>query len=297
VWILEGDIALSAMLKTETQDSSVETTVDFFRKHGYITGIDIMTQQEAEEIRKVFDEYESWACNGESISANGNERLKTHLLLTQIAEVVRHPRILAVVEDLLGPEFVVWSSDWNIKNAGTADHFSWHQDSTYAALRPMEHVLTCWLAISEASEEHGCLRFADGSHLCGQLMHHEQPGAGNMLSRGQTVPDEYIDKFRVKSAPLRPGQMSIHHSHLVHSSGHNSTQEDRRIGLAIRYAATAVKGFKPESATLVSGEDLGSWKREPRPRFSYSEEAVAAHDQAVKSFIRARRITMAKPNS
>ena len=94
MWILEGDIALSAMLKTETQDSSVETTVDFFRKHGYITGIDIMTQQEAEEIRKVFDEYESWACNGESISANGNERLKTHLLLTQIAEVVRHPRIL-----------------------------------------------------------------------------------------------------------------------------------------------------------------------------------------------------------
>ena len=150
---------------------------------------------------------ERWACEGGIISANANERLKTHVLLTPIAEVVRHPRILAVVEEILGPDFVCWSSDWNVKNPGTEDHFSWHQDSTYAALKPMQQVLTCWLAVSEASEEHGCLQFAEGSHKRGQLTHHEKPGAGNMLSRGQTVPDEYVENFSVKLAPLQPGQM------------------------------------------------------------------------------------------
>ena len=85
--------------------------------------------------------------------------------------------------------------------------------------------------------------------------HRDTFAENNLLSRGQEVAVEVDDEAGV-DVVLRPGQASLHHGHLFHSSGPNTTA-DRRIGAAIRYMATSMKqtsGDRP-LATLVAGED------------------------------------------
>ena len=55
---------------------------------------------------------------------------------------------------------------------------------------------------------------------------------------------------------LKTGQASLHHGHLIHASGPNTTN-DRRIGAAIRYISTSMRQ-KTQDRTLVAlvnGED------------------------------------------
>jgi non-heme Fe2+,alpha-ketoglutarate-dependent halogenase len=66
--------------------------------------------------------------------------------------------------------------------------------------------------------------------------------------------------------PLKPGEMSLHHTHTVHSSGQNNS-DDRRIGLTLSYIPTHVRpapGVRP-SALLVRGlGEYGHYEKEAR---------------------------------
>ena len=65
---------------------------------------------------------------------SGPMRQKPHLLFTWLADLVRHPRVLDAVEDLLGPDILCWSTGFFIKEARADDYVSWHQDATYWGL-------------------------------------------------------------------------------------------------------------------------------------------------------------------
>ena len=97
-----------------------------YHDKGFCPCIDILQPEEVDHLLRCFDEYEERCCGVDGISANGNERLKTHVLLAPVARLVRHPAIVEVspavwqcshrqqywkaVEALLGPAFVCWSS-------------------------------------------------------------------------------------------------------------------------------------------------------------------------------------------
>jgi len=87
---------------------------------------------------------------------------------------------------------------------------------------------------------------------------------------------------------LKPGEMSLHHVKVVHGSEPNRSN-DRRIGLAIRYIPTDIKQLKVrDSATLVRGTDRHkNFDHEPRPRRDLSDEALAAHADAIGRQVKA----------
>ncbi|HWD57079.1 MAG TPA: phytanoyl-CoA dioxygenase family protein [Stellaceae bacterium] len=55
-------------------------------------------------------------------------------------ELVRHPRILDAVEDLIGPDILVWTSTFFIKEPGSKTFAAWHQDGAFFGLEPHEQV-------------------------------------------------------------------------------------------------------------------------------------------------------------
>jgi len=65
-----------------------------------------------------------------------------------------------------------------------------------------------------------------------------------------------VDESKSVNVILKPGQASLHHGHLFHASGPNTT-DARRIGVAIRYIKPSMKQRDGQKtmATLVSGED------------------------------------------
>ena len=66
---------------------------------------------------------------------------------------------------------------------------------------------------------------------------------------------------------LRTGQASLHHDHIFHASGSNTT-EARRVGVAIRYVAPSMKQVSGYRLLVshVSGKDrYGHFEHIPAP--------------------------------
>ncbi len=247
-----------------------------YERGGYYFPVRIFSAEEALSYRRRLEVYE--AASGGPIQSNW--RHKVHLLFTWANELVRHPKILDAVEDLIGPDIICWTSNFFIKEAANPGFVSWHQDSTYWGLEPPD-VITAWLAVSDAPLESGAMKFLPGSHKMDQIPHRDTFDENNLLTRGQEIAVE-VDESQAVDVPLMAGEISLHHVRLVHGSHPNATN-DRRIGLAMRYIPTHVRQVKvKDSAMLVRGVDkYGNFDWEPEPRADADEAAIAAHAEAM----------------
>lgn len=216
----------------------------------------------------------------------GQMRNKPHLLFTWADAIVRHPTILDAVEDVLGPDLFAWSSSFFTKEANDPAYVSWHQDSTYWGLSEPD-VVTVWVAFSDSVRENGCMRVIPGTHVLQQLPHKDTFAKNNLLTRGQEVQVD-VDLSQAVDIELQPGEVSLHHVHLVHGSDANLSNR-RRIGYAIRYIPTYVKQVAGprDSAMLVRGVDrYGHFELEPQPKVDYGEAEREAHRKATEEAIR-----------
>jgi hypothetical protein len=251
-----------------------------YHDEGYYCPVDVLTAAEAAGYRARLDALEH--AQGHTIV--GPERSKSHLLYTWIDDLIRHPRILDAVEDLIGPDILCWNTVWWIKEPMSDAFVSWHQDKLYVGLDTDDFV-TAWLALSPATKESGCMRILPGSHKRDILPHRDEFKEHNMLSRGQEITSR-IDESRAVAMELTPGQISLHNVRLAHASDPN-VSSDRRIGLSMHYVPTSTRQVVMDwdSATLVRGEDrYNHFTPTPRPSRDLEPEAVRFHKQATDAF-------------
>lgn len=222
----------------------------------------------------------------------GQIRAKTHLLFPWMNQLVRNANILDAVESILGKNLLVYHVTCWLKGPGDGSFVTWHQDGAYFNLAPPEHV-TAWLALSDATEQSGCMRFIPGSHTAGALTHEVGHAKNNLLSNGQQVPG--IDGAGAVAVPVPAGHFSLHHTHILHASGPNNAS-DRRIGIGISYIPTHVRftGNTRVTATRVRGVDTyGHFDAEDAPGDEYDEKARAHHRAAIARFFEAHGSTRA----
>eukprot|EP00930_Biecheleria_cincta_P036321 TRINITY_DN24919_c0_g1_i1.p1 TRINITY_DN24919_c0_g1~~TRINITY_DN24919_c0_g1_i1.p1 ORF type:complete len:289 (+),score=32.51 TRINITY_DN24919_c0_g1_i1:181-1047(+) len=230
------------------------------RQRGFFTPLPLVSQAAAADMLRKLREYEL-TCDG---GLAGNSRFKTHLLLPWVADLIRAPAVVDALEPVLGPNILVWSSGWAVKQPGSRNFYSWHQDSTYAGVEPADDVAVAWIALTESTPSNGCVRYIPGSHLV-QLDHEDMFEEDNLLSRGQRVPPDAIDEGAAVDAVLEPGQFALHHFRCVHGSGPNNTSSPR-VGLQVVYMATHCKktSGNREGAMLIRGADEHQhWELEP----------------------------------
>ena len=248
-----------------------------FVKNGYLFPIDVLSATDALAYRT---QLESLERKIEGSKLGNKEQLNYPHVIFRFAEsIVRTPRILDVVEDIIGPDIMVWGSTFFIKEPYTESYVSWHQDLRYWGL-DSESMVSAWVALSPVTKENGCMRFMPGSHQGGLVDHTDTFNESNFLTRGQEAVVA-IDEGKVVYAELEPGQASFHHGKLLHASAHNHSNE-RRIGLAINYIAPHVRQIvaKTDFAMLVRGEDrFGHFEHIPSPRKDLSDEAIAWHQR------------------
>jgi len=233
----------------------------------------VLSREEAAELRGRLEAFEAGAGPlAETL------RHKSHLLFTWLSDLVRHPRILDAVEDVIGPDILCWGTTFFIKEPRNPGFVSWHQDSTYWGLEPPD-VVTAWVALSDSTVANGAMRVIPGSHTMEQVPHRDTFRADNLLSRGQEIMVE-VDDSQAAGLVLSAGEMSLHHVRLIHGSEPNPSDQ-RRIGFAIRYIPTTVRQVAGmhDSATLVRGIDAYShFELEERPDADLSSRAVAHHE-------------------
>ncbi|MDD9917138.1 MAG: phytanoyl-CoA dioxygenase family protein, partial [Rhodospirillaceae bacterium] len=206
-------------------------------------------------------------------------------LLPSFAKLIRNPKLVEAVSQILGPDLMVWSSGLFIKEANTESYVTWHQDLTYWGLDDAEEV-TAWFALSPSNVASGCMRFVPGSQKKQLVPHQDSFAEGNLLSRGQEIAVQ-VDDSEAVDVILKPGQVSLHHGHLFHASGPNTTG-DRRMGAAIRYIKPSMKQRSGDKSLVahVAGEDrFGHFTvgAAPKDRLQEEDFELCRADVAIKS--------------
>jgi hypothetical protein len=204
--------------------------------------------------------------------------------LPWVNELVRHPRILDIVEDVIGPDILVFWSTFFIKEPAAPTFAAWHQDATYFGLEPYGHV-TAWVALSDASREAGCMEVLSSQGAPRQLRHAAAQLANSINGAGQLIV-EPLQEDKAIAMTLRAGELSLHHTLCPHRSAPNRASH-RRVGLGISYIPAHVRpvGSYRMPALLVRGTNTGgNFDLLPSPSGEFTDEGIALHERTYKRY-------------
>jgi phytanoyl-CoA hydroxylase len=132
-----------------------------------------------------------------------------------------------------------------------------HQDNYYFMLSP-SLALTMWLALEEADEENGCVRYIRGSHLKGMRAHGKTKTPG--FSQGIVDYGEQEDlKKEEINFPAKPGDLLIHHAMTIHRADGNRSSSRSRKAIGFIYFGQSAKEDLPAKAAYqkILNEERG----------------------------------------
>jgi len=158
----------------------------------------------------------------------------------------------AVLPQLLGPDIVFTHTQFITKlpgdrvDDGAATFIPLHQDDGYGTLDPLEDV-TVWTALTDITEENGCLVIVPGSHR-GGLVDHAVAAANPALR--EVVADGAIP------VPLAAGEAVAFHGLTLHGSGPNRSSE-ARVGMHARYCLPGARMLTEGGKPVL--DDAHSW--------------------------------------
>jgi phytanoyl-CoA hydroxylase len=174
--------------------------------------------------------------------------------------LVRHPKIVAVLRDLWGPDIRFDSAKLNMKCAGFGAPVEWHQDWAFYP-HTNDDLAAVGVMFDDMAMENGPLMIIPGSHR-GPIFDHHVDGvfAGAMNPENRDV--DYS-----KAIPLlgKAGSITVHHVRAVHGSAPNVSDRDRRLLLFQFRSADAwpILGF-PGGIEKFNSLMVAGQSREPR---------------------------------
>jgi hypothetical protein len=166
------------------------------------------------------------------------------------------PLILDRVEQLLGPDLLLWAWFAWYKEPRTGKRIPWHQDASYWPIEPKKNV-TAWVALDATDADNGCLRIIPGTHR--QLINHVR--VDDQVSWFEQGADPAaIDERHALDLALRPGEFVLFNEGTLHGSEPNRSNR-ARIAFSLRYTSPEVClhgdrwGDDRVKAFLVRGEN------------------------------------------
>lgn len=247
---------------------------EFFAENGYVGPLTLCSPEEMARIRRWIDR-SGFMHRGSPVYASGSPRASAeardwHLVFPEIYELCTHPAIVAAMEAVLGPDLILWRSQFMRKEAG-APALAWHQDGSFPGgkLRPAVNpvkTVSAWLAIDEATVDNGCVWVVPGTHREELKYERRDADRGQGLFRRGFEVEYQIPQDRAVAMTLQPGQFMLFDCQTLHGSSHNPSPW-RRLGLATRYTSADVRVYEGQTedgqgyaldrfgCVLVQGED------------------------------------------
>lgn len=190
-----------------------------------------------------------------------------------IFELLTNPKLLDLVESLVGPEIIA-SSVYRLRpKIPGHDHgvVPWHQDSGYFEPYCDEAlVLTVWVPLVDATPERGCLQVIPRAHR-GPVVRHYRPDKTRYL---EIAPAD-LPAGEVVTVPVRKGGALLLTNRTPHRSTENVT-DTIRWSMDLRYqGADLPTNFRKKDGSL--------W-REPR-----EGEPIACYPPEADFLVRSQR--------
>lgn len=206
----------------------------FFKENGYVVIQNLLTQEEVEVYRKIYDDFLSGKINvgknrsdlGENLGDNDKVENITQIMwpssfIETMETMPYHKKALQIAKELMGDD-IEMDFDMLINKAPyTNTTTPWHQDAAYWIDLPDKRAASCWLALDEATPDNGCMWFVPGSNRLAIRPHRYAGKVGGAL-----VCD--AEETEAVAIPLSPGCCTFHSGQTLHYSRGNSTKSQRR---------------------------------------------------------------------
>jgi ectoine hydroxylase-related dioxygenase (phytanoyl-CoA dioxygenase family) len=207
---------------------------------GFVVVDRVLDEQERTELTAELDEMEAsvdqFLGTQEGgrfhIAEQGAITFSPHAVLRSAAAraVARHPTLVGLCRDLLGPDVNLYWDQAVYKKTEKKRRFPWHQDNGYTFVEPQLY-LTCWLALTDATVDNGCPWVVPGGHRQGTLRHHWVDPIGWQC---------FEDPAGARAAPVPAGGAVVFSSVTPHMTGPNTT-DDVRKAYIVQYAVVGTE--------------------------------------------------------
>lgn len=228
--------------------------LEFYRRRGYLLlRRQLFSGADLDALAAIFEEHRQ-----AHAGRRGDEFDTPHFEDTRLLDYLLAPALLDVVERIIGPDIILWSSHFICKDAFTGRATPWHEDSAYWSTRldRFDQIVTVWLALDDVDRGNGCMQVIPGSHRDGGFSSYQ--GVDKDLN---TFPSEIsgLDRSTAAAFELRRGECSLHDGRIQHGADAN-TSSRRRLGYTMRYISAGTRVI-PEANV---GHRL--WLARGRPR-------------------------------
>jgi hypothetical protein len=146
--------------------------------------------------------------------------------------VAKDENILDVIQEIIGPDIILWGSALFYKAPRKGLPTPWHRDGRFFPIKPLE-TTTVWIAIYDSVIDNGCLRIIPGSHLSRDLGVHITKPSKDAILQEVLSEDEY-DERQAVDVELKAGQMVVFDVYTVHGARGNGGIRERG-GFALRF--------------------------------------------------------------
>lgn len=214
--------------------------LDQMQRDGFVVLPNLFTRAEMDQLASDIEQYverherELAAIGGES-GINRAKQISFTSHLAEQDETIRRfclrQEIAELSSQLLGPDVDLYWNQSVFKHPETEQIFPWHQDDAYTPVKPAPY-LTLWLAISDATEENGCISVLPGSHRNGLVPHVQTPYG--WACHSPEDPDQGM------LVPVTAGSLVVFWSMTMHKSGPNLSKDIRKA-YVIQYANAGLR--------------------------------------------------------
>lgn len=214
---------------------------------------------------------------------------RIHMLHRKLAlheRYLLHPRVLDVLETLIGPDVLALQTMLFLKPPGSAGQ-GWHQDTYYIPTHP-DTLCGAWIAIDPCDEYNGAMWMATGSNHepvfppndDGAYGDRHLPGVPTVggvsdvdLSRNDLSP--IAARHPQVLVPAQPGDVVFFGGHILHHSKRNVTTDRFRRAFVSHYCNA--RSFTQWGAGWEPNDGEGS-KFDPVTRMSNGSHILARGD-------------------
>ena len=230
---------------TEEQARDYETLGYFVMKQAFDPDTIKTTTAEIDRIEQQAEMVLRSLHGGKGFIARASEiTFTTHLVKKSpvLRDFCKSRLFADVGHDLIGPDVRLYWDQAIYKKPNTTAPFPWHQDNGYTFVDPQQYV-TCWVALTDADEDNGCLWVLPRVHRQGTLLH-KLTDLGYICF--DAMPEGAI------ALPVKAGDMAVFAATTPHFTGANLTQWTRKA---------YIMQYVPDGACAITVDDTGGSTR------------------------------------
>ncbi|MEV8454144.1 phytanoyl-CoA dioxygenase family protein [Streptomyces sp. NPDC052095] len=218
---------------------------DQYHEQGFLLLESLLDPQEVEALRTGF-ERDAQIPGPQLVTEDGGTQVRaiysSHQRQPEYAGLIRDPRILEPVQQLLTEDVYVYQFKINAKPAFGGDKWAWHQDFLAWRLAdnlPAPRQVNIGVFLDDVTEFNGPVIFLPGSHSGGLV---RESRSASARSAQHLDPDDislspeqlaaYVDRYGMTSPKGPAGSVVLFSPEIVHGSSPNMSPFARRLLIA-----------------------------------------------------------------